>query len=206
MLISAGLELMLGRIEEVQLVTVLDDPAQTSESLKKYPVSLLFYVIAEPHDAHFAQIGEIRRQFPGTRILVAALKATKEAVFKAIRSGANGLIAGDVTFSELQKAVFTLRSGHEFFSSSITNLLVTDYVDALRSQASPVRDIDKLSKRELEILTLWGEGSSNKEIADKLFVSVRTVETHKNHIMQKLRIRSTVDLIKFAIRNNLIAL
>ena len=61
-----------------------------------------------------------------------------------------------------------------------------------------------LSARQVEILKLWGENYTNKEIADKLFISLRTVETHKNHIMQKLNLKTTVDMVKFAIRNNLI--
>jgi len=197
---------MLGRIEEVQLLSRPRDLFELTEILKSQTVPLLFFVTTEANDAHCAWIKEIKKHFPSTRILIASLKVTKEAVFSAIRSGSNGFLAADTTFGELQQAVYTLRNGHEFFSSSITSLLVTNYVDALRTQTSSVRDIEKLSKRELEILTLWGEGAANKEIADKLFVSVRTVETHKNHIMQKLRFRSTIDLIKFAIRNNLISL
>jgi two-component system response regulator NreC len=63
-----------------------------------------------------------------------------------------------------------------------------------------------LSSRQIEILKLWGDGLTNQEIADKLFISVRTVETHKNHIMQKLNLKSSVDLMKFAIRNNIISI
>ena len=65
-------------------------------------------------------------------------------------------------------------------------------------------DSSALSSRQIEILKLWGDGLTNQEIADRLFISVRTVETHKNHIMQKLNLKSSVDLMKFAIRNNII--
>lgn len=66
------------------------------------------------------------------------------------------------------------------------------------------KPLGNLSKREIEIIKFWGDGHSNKEIADKLFISLRTVESHKNHIMQKLNFKTSIDLLKFAIRNNLI--
>ncbi|MDP3914625.1 MAG: helix-turn-helix transcriptional regulator, partial [Bacteroidota bacterium] len=65
-------------------------------------------------------------------------------------------------------------------------------------------DIASLSSRQIEILKLWGESYTNQEIADRFFISVRTVESHKNHIMQKLNLKSTVDMVKFAIKNNII--
>ena len=104
-----------------------------------------------------------------------------------------------------REAIFTVRNGHDFYSSAITSLLVSNYTNLIRNEQNPkIKNVDKLSKRELEILSLWGEGLQNSEIAEKLFISIRTVETHKNNIMQKLGMHTTVDLIKFAIRNNLI--
>jgi two-component system response regulator NreC len=84
-------------------------------------------------------------------------------------------------------------------------LLLNKYVSRLKSDDER-SDIRSLSNREIEIMKMWGNSFTNKEIADKLFLSVRTVETHKNHIMQKLNLKTSVDMVKFAIRNNIIDL
>jgi two-component system response regulator NreC len=141
------------------------------------------------------------------RIIAVAPKACKDLVFKSIKSGANGFLSADASVQELKEAVLTIRAGHEFFSASITKLLVNNYVESMRTDsADQIAIAEKLGKRELEVLSLWGDGHTNVEIADTLFISVRTVESHKNHIMQKLGIRTTVDLLKFAIRNNITSL
>jgi len=82
---------------------------------------------------------------------------------------------------------------------------VNKYIGRLKTDEEH-SEVRNLSSREIEIMKMWGNSFTNKEIADKLFISVRTVETHKNHIMQKLNLKTSVDLVKFAIRNNIIEL
>ncbi|MBO7497455.1 MAG: response regulator transcription factor, partial [Salinivirgaceae bacterium] len=96
--------------------------------------------------------------------------------------------------------------GHDYYSDSITQLLLNRYISSSNIPVGDDNDEEALSARQIEILKLWGDGFSNQEIADKLFISVRTVETHKNHIMQKLNLKSTVDLVKYAIKSNIIKL
>jgi two-component system response regulator NreC len=87
------------------------------------------------------------------------------------------------------------------------HLLLRKYISKIQNEHSEGNTkLKKLSSRELEIIKLWGNSNTNKEIAEKLFISVRTVESHKNHIMQKLRLKTAVDLVKFAIKNNIIEL
>ncbi len=84
--------------------------------------------------------------------------------------------------------------------------MLNKYIISIKSgkETQRKKNLSSLSTRELEITELWGNSYSNKEIADKLFISIRTVESHKNHIMQKLNLKSVVDLVKFAIKNNII--
>ena len=106
---------------------------------------------------------------------------------------------------ELIEAIYTVRNGHDYFSQSITQLLLKRYVTKIQNNnGESISGIKNLSSREIEIIQLWGNSYTNKEIADKLFISVRTVESHKNHIMQKLNLKTAVDLVKFAIKNNII--
>ena len=127
-------------------------------------------------------------------------------ILRSIKAGAKGYITIDATGGELAQAIFSLRAGHDYYSDSITQLLLNRYISSNLTDSQADDDDDPLSARQIEILKLWGDGFSNQEIADKLFISVRTVETHKNHIMQKLNLKSTVDLVKYAIKSNIIKL
>ncbi len=99
----------------------------------------------------------------------------------------------------------TVRNGYDYYSKSISSIILKRYLNqpgstnAIRNQPN-----SNLSDRELEVLKLFADSYTNQEIADKLFVSIRTVESHKNNIMRKINLKTTVDMVKFAIRNNLI--
>lgn len=132
---------------------------------------------------------------------------SEEFVFNAINSGAKGYLPKNTSRSELLEAIRAVAKGEEYFAESISNTILKSYIKKAKSgNLEQLRDESLLSKRELEVLRLFAQGLTNQEIADKLFISIRTVESHKNHIMQRLELKTTVDLIKFAIRNNLVTL
>jgi two-component system response regulator NreC len=142
---------------------------------------------------------------PKLKILIVSVIDSEEIVLKAIKSGAKGFLGKDSGRDNLLEAIYTLRNGHDYFSESITHLLLNRYIRNLNSdEMSQNGDLSNLSSRQVEILKLWGESYSNQEIADRFFISIRTVESHKNHIMQKLNLKSTVDMVKYAIKNNII--
>ncbi|NLL14051.1 MAG: response regulator transcription factor [Fibrobacter sp.] len=204
-LISEGLNLTLQQIKEVKLCDIDFRDPLLHTIIKKESLKIVFFVVKNLDNSHYTEIIDLKKRSPSISILVISMQITKDSVFKGIRCGAQGFISADASPQEIREAIFTVRNGHDFYSSAITSLLVSNYTNLIRNEQNPkIKNVDKLSKRELEILSLWGEGLQNSEIAEKLFISIRTVETHKNNIMQKLGMHTTVDLIKFAIRNNLI--
>ncbi len=206
-LITTGLTTVLGDSADIAVSGVWHEERTLFERIKKETIHVLFLVMKEFSAPYDKLIKRLHGDFPNVSILVVTLAATREMVFQAIQTGATGLVTADAQPRELKEAVYTLRHGHEYFSKSISDLLVNSYLTSLREQRpESVRDLEKLSKREQEVLSLWGEGMTNAEIADRLFVSIRTVESHKNHIMQKLNFRTTVELIRFAIKNNIVKL
>jgi DNA-binding NarL/FixJ family response regulator len=208
-IVSSGINVVLSSIDEIEMCDVCTDCESVVNLMKTGCYQILIVVLKDVSnsDIQFELINQIRAQFYRIRIVAVAPKACKDLVFKSIKCGANGFLSADASVQELKEAVFTIRAGHEFFSASITKLLVNNYVESMRTDsADQIALSEKLGKRELEVLSLWGDGHTNVEIADTLFISVRTVESHKNHIMQKLGIRTTVDLLKFAIRNNITSL
>jgi DNA-binding NarL/FixJ family response regulator len=208
-ILTSGIQASLTIVDDIDPCTVCTDEEAIHGLLKTGQYQIIFVVLKDTATSHvqYSLIKQIKTQFIRVRIIAIAPRACKDMVFDSIKCGANGFLSADATIQELKEAVYTIRAGHEYFSSSITKLLVNNFVETMRSETTEQMKItEKLGKRELEVLSLWGEGHTNIEIADHLYISVRTVESHKNHIMQKLGIRTTVDLLKFAIRNNIASL
>jgi DNA-binding NarL/FixJ family response regulator len=127
---------------------------------------------------------------------------SEDYIFNAIRAGAQAYLPKTTNRLELEEAVNAVYEGREYFSSSISNVILKSFIRQAKNEDNKTEI--SLTVRETEILKMFAEGKSNPEIADQLFISVRTVESHKNHIMQKLELKTTVDLIKFAIKNKII--
>ncbi|MDR2963817.1 MAG: response regulator transcription factor [Bacteroidales bacterium] len=163
-------------------------------------IHVLIKVLHKVEASDIDDIGTMQKLFPKTKILIVSSLENERVIYKLIKSGAKGFLASDASQHDLLEAVYSLRGGYDYFSKSITDIVVNHYAHDEEHTA----ELEKLSVREKEIITLWGNSFSNKEIADKLFISVRTVESHKTHIMQKLNLKTAVDLMKYAIKNNII--
>ncbi len=200
-----GICALLQNAEDIEVVLKADRYEQLTESINTVRPHVLIIVV-HSYNAQFTNLLiHISNAHPRIRILILSATSDEDAVLKSIKAGAKGFLARDTTRDELVEAIYTLRNGYDFFSNSITMLLLDKYIKKLKTDDDRP-DIRSLSLREIEIMKMWGNSFTNKEIADKLFLSVRTVETHKNHIMQKLNLKTSVDLVKFAIRNNIIDL
>jgi len=175
------------------------------EKLKFARVNILILNMHEVSVRNLNLIVQLKISHPGVRILVVSSIDSEEIILKTIKAGAKGFLGRDSNLNDLAEAIYTIRSGHDYFNNSITHLLLNKYISSLNEMSEPSdAAVNQLSARQIEILKLWGDGYSNQKIADQLFISIRTVETHKNHIMQKLNLKSTVDMVKFAIKNNII--
>lgn len=129
----------------------------------------------------------------------------EDTILRAISAGASGYVSKDASLIELRTAIEHVSRGEQFFSISVGEILYRSYLRKQMGRTSD-RGSGELSEREVEVLKLFAEGMSYKEIAAKLFISPRTVETHKENIMMKLSLQTLADLIKYAIREKLISL
>ncbi len=147
----------------------------------------------------------IALRFPEIKVLILSMYTDESFINQAIKSGAKGYLHKNTTREEMLIAIDTVYSGNDFYSDNISKIILKSYIEKAKLNAEELLNPHEiLSKREIEILTMFAEGFINKEIADKLFISIRTVESHKNHIMQKLNLKTQVELVKYAIRHNLI--
>ena len=142
---------------------------------------------------------------PRIKVLVISMEMQESVVYESIKAGAKGYLTKQDPGSEILMAIYSLRGGYDYYNKSISNIILNKYIKSIdNDEQGRTSYPGNLSKREVEIIRFWGDGLTNKEMADKLFVSTRTIESHKNHIMQKLNFKTNIDLLKFAIRNNLI--
>ncbi len=200
-----GLSGLLSGISDFRLVFSCDDRNVLTEKLKSIQIHVLILNMHDISVRNLNLIVQLNISKPKLKILIVSVIDSEEIVLKTIKAGAKGFLGKDTDRNSLLEAIYTLRNGHDYYSKSITHLLLNRYISNLKAdELSQNTEISNLSSRQIEILKLWGESYTNQEIADHFFISVRTVESHKNHIMQKLNLKSTVDMVKFAIKNNII--
>ena len=204
-LVLEGLSGMLSGISDFRVVLNCDDRNVLTEKLKSIQVHVLILNMHDISVRNLNLIVQLNISSPKLKILIVSVIDSEEIVLKTIKAGAKGFLGKDSDRNSLLEAIYTLRNGHDYYSKSITHLLLNRYISSLKAdELNQNADVNNLSSRQIEILKLWGESHTNQEIADRFFISVRTVESHKNHIMQKLNLKSTVDMVKFAIKNNII--
>lgn len=140
---------------------------------------------------------------PTIKVLILSMHSTEEFVLNAAKVGADGYLPKDSSIEELVEAIETISEGNQFYAKNVRDYFLNHYIKRFRVEQDIIEK-SELTSREMEILKLVATGLTNKEIADKLIISQRTVDAHKNHIMQKLKLKSSAELIIYAIKNKLV--
>ena len=191
----------------LNLLRTITSTSEASAFLKKFPVDLIFLDIQMPEISGIEVTKTITQNYPNIKVLILSMFTEEDFILNAIEAGIKGYLPKNTTREELLKAIRTINSGKEYYGDLISQIILKSYISNAQKKKLPEeKDINCLSSREIEILKLIVEGLNNQEVADKLFISVRTVESHKSHIMQKLELKTTVDMVKFAIKNNLVSI
>jgi len=204
-LVRDGIKALLLSSEDINILGEASTGKECFEKIAVEQPDILILDISLPDTTGIEITRQVTVQYPDVRVLILSMYTNEDFIFNSVKSGARGYLPKNTSREELLSAIHAIYDGEEFFSDSISRIMLKGYVrkakeDDFVSQGSPV----PLTSREIEILKLFAEGFINKEISDKLDISIRTVETHKNHIMKKLELKSTVELIKFAIRNKIV--
>ena len=147
---------------------------------------------------------QIARRSQRTRVLILSMHAQEAYITQAFKAGAHGYLLKDSADTDLIRAVAALATGRSFFSPVVARVMLDDYVRHL-SEKGIVDRYDALTEREREVFQLIAEGHSNKEIAELLSVSPATIETHRAHILQKLDVHNTAELVLYAVRRGVIS-
>jgi two-component system nitrate/nitrite response regulator NarL len=200
--VRRGMSSCLARHEHLAIVGEAADGLEAVAKAKELLPDVLLLDIEMPGMSGLNVSEVLRKDLPQVKVLVLSMYQRAEYLLRILQSGARGYVLKDAPTEELVKAIETVNAGESYFSPEIARLALNHFVQG--NGEGP--DLAALTNREREVLALIAEGLSNKEIATRLDVGVRTVETHRERIMRKLDIHSIAGLTRFAIAKGLITL
>ncbi len=202
-ILREGLRMLLSTNPGYEIVAEAEDGREAVRWVSKLKPNLVLTDLSMPRMNGMEAIREIRRESPETKILVLTVHRAEEYILATFRAGADGYILKDSTHSELLMAVKKVLSGKHFISPEISEKVIEGYLEGKKT-LKPRTSWETLTQREREILKLIAEGYKNKEIADDLCISVKTVEKHRANLMEKLDLHSVQALTAFAIEKGLV--
>lgn len=204
--VRTGFTMILNYQEDMEVVGTAADGVEAYQKVMKYkPDVLIMDLSMPPGESGLIATSKITESFPNTKILILTMYDDEEYLFHVLRNGAKGYILKNAPDEQLILAIRTVFKGETYVDMKLTTSLVNEFVNNSGNDKQTTTDPYKiLSKREIEILPLIAKGYGNKDIAEKLFVSVKTVEAHKTHIMQKLELKSKPELVEYAMKKKLI--
>lgn len=202
--VRKGLRLLLESVAQFQVVGDAADGRQAVALADEHRPDVVVMDIAMPLLNGIEAARQISAKLPQTAIVFLSMHSDEAYVIKALKVGARAYLLKDSAENDLINAVKAVSEGKSFFSPAVSKVLAEDYMRQMQEHG--VDDsFELLTTREREILQLFAEGKSNKEVANLLNLSLYTVETHRGNIFQKLNLHSTADLILYAVRKGVIA-
>lgn len=199
-----GIKRILEETEDIQIIGEADDGLQLLDILKKIIPDLVILDVSMPNLRGTEAVREIKLLNSKIKILILSMHRNREYVKFAFSSGVDGYLLKEDADTELLNSIAMIRQGKTYLSPILVKKLSMERVSDLRSIDEG--ELDLLTSREKEILKMAGEGKSNKEISDALFISVRTVHHHRASIMKKLDLKNVADLVHYAIEKGYVAL
>jgi DNA-binding NarL/FixJ family response regulator len=202
-----GLASILNQIEGIKVVGGVSSGEDAVNTFKNYNPHIILMDIMMGGMTGLEATRMIKEQDSNVKIVIISSEVKKELVSSGIKCGIDGYLPKNADKATLVEAIRTVSKGEKYFTQAITNLVFEDFYKGEKEGVKRQRPITQgLTKRESEVLELVAEGKSNQEVADSLFISTKTVETHKTNILEKLGLKNTAELVKYAIKHNIISL
>ncbi|HUX63963.1 response regulator transcription factor [Sulfuricella sp.] len=203
-LLRAGLRALLLQDPNIEIVGEADNGRDAVQAVGLLAPHLVLMDLSMPGMNGIEAIMDIKRRYPGTRVLVLTIHKTDEYIHESLRAGADGYILKDATHDELRIAVRSVLNGKTYLSPDISSKVISGYLGTGNTPVG-VSPWDTLTHREREVLKLVAEGRPNKYIADYFCLSVKTVEKHRSNLMKKLDLHNAAMLTAYAIEKGLLA-
>jgi len=202
--VRSGFMHILNFQSDMEVIATAADGLEAYALVAKHrPDVLLLDLSMPPGESGLIATGKINEDFPETKILILTMHDDEEYLFHVLKNGASGYVLKNAPDGELLAAIRTVHAGDTYIHPAMATSLVREFV----KKGTEVIEDDPfkiLTKREIEVLPLAAKGFGNKEIAEKLYISVKTVEAHKARIMEKLQLKNRPELVEYALRKKLL--
>jgi two-component system response regulator NreC len=202
-IVRKGLRSLLDGEAGIEVIGEAEDGREAVEKVGQLLPDVVLMDITMPSLNGLEATRQIKKRFPEVKVVILTMHANEEYIFQILRAGASGYLVKQAAPTELLSAIQAAYRGESFLSPSISRKVIEEYIQ--QAEATAEKDsYDQLTDREREVLQLIAEGHPNREIAELLHISVKTVGTHRANLMDKLDIHSTAELTQYAIRKGVI--
>lgn len=201
--VRMGLKMLLNTNPEMEVIGEASEGNEGIKKALKLKPDVVVMDLSMPHGKDgLSATTELKKLKPEINILILTMHNDEEYLFRAIQGGASGCILKSAPHDELMSAIESVAKGDAYLHPSATKRLMEEYLGSVKQDGNDTYNL--LSDREKEVLTLIAKGYSNKEIAEQLTISVKTVETHKGNLMEKLQMKTRPELVEYAVRKGLL--
>jgi two-component system, NarL family, response regulator NreC len=201
-ILREGLRMVLDAQPQITVVGEANDGREAIELAEQLHPDVVVMDIAMPNMNGLEATRQIKHRWPEIRVVILTMHENQHYLIQIVRAGATGAVLKSSAGTELLTAINAASHGQSYFSPSIASMMLEDY--RVRLSSDDLDDPVLLTEREREVLQLVAEGKTNQEVAAALFVTIKTVQTHRAHIMHKLGFHDRTDLVKYAIRTGVV--
>lgn len=204
-IVRAGMRMLLEGDDEIEIVGEGETGVEALNMAKELAPDIVVMDVTMPEMDGVEATRRIKEEAPDVAVLAVTIHEGADYFFQMLQAGSSGYVPKRAAPDDLLRAIHTVAEGAVFLEPGIAKDLVADYLQRVE-EGGEQDSYDGLTERECEVLTLIAEGGTNREIAEELGISVKTVERHNENIMRKLNLHTRTELVKYAIRKNLISL
>jgi DNA-binding NarL/FixJ family response regulator len=206
-LVRAGFRALIGSLSDVQVVAEAEDGRKALQLVREHVPNIVLMDISMPELNGLDATEQIMREYPRVKVIILSMHTSEEYVLQALDVGASGYLLKDADLSELELALRSVVRGEIYLSPAVSKHVIRNYLDRTgeRSATSArISSIGGLTSRQREVLQLIAEGYTSQDIAEQLFISVKTVEKHRYQIMERLDIHNIAGLVRYAVEQGLV--
>lgn len=203
-IVRNGIRSLLEGLTDIEIVGEAQDGAEALTKVKELTPDVLMIDIAMPIMNGLEATAQLSKLQKSTRCLMLSMHNNEDYILKSVEAGAYGYLLKDTTRDEMLRAIRTVAGGEKYYSPSVSNIIISSYLQKVKSPEVTPSPKKKLSKQEKAILKFIVEGSNSREIAKKLNLSVRTIDNHRASMMKRLGVKNAVELVRKALEEKLV--
>lgn len=202
-IVREGVKMILAKESDIEVAGEASDGQEALGLVERLKPAVVVMDISMPGMGGIEATQLVKERYPAVNVLALTMHEDESYVFKLLRAGASGYVLKRAAAQDLVQAVRAAAKGEAFLYPSVARKVVEDYLKRVEAGEERAR-YDGMTEREKEILTLIAQGLSNKQIGERLYISIKTVQTHRAHILEKLGLHDRTELVRYAIRKGLI--